>query len=207
MSDFFSNFGIGDLLGTAASLFSGSKDRSAAKNAAYLGSLRGLVDQARAVGISPLAALGFSGYQPTLIGGQSELGSTIKDILARQHEKELNKPSQADSDLKKAQKDLLEAQREEVLSRIERERLAATPARWYPFTAQDIHQQTRAAIPTRYIPVRDNKTGKIYLEANPDVYELPEFLGAGVAIDARLKDVKNAKRRGRHGRNKTWRDR
>lgn len=83
IGDFFGGITGGDLLSLGLSAWSGSKDRSAAKNAAYMGSLRGTVEQARAMGISPIAALGFSGYQPTLIGGQSELGSTLKDIVAK----------------------------------------------------------------------------------------------------------------------------
>lgn len=88
MSDFFSGFGIGDILSLGLSAFQDSKDRSAAKNAAYMGSLTGTVNQARRLGISPIAALGYSGYQPTLIAGQPNLGSGLKDLIDRLQRRE-----------------------------------------------------------------------------------------------------------------------
>lgn len=95
---FLDSFGIGDLLSLGFSAYSDSKDRSAAKNAAYMGSLTGTVNQARRIGISPIAALGYSGYQPTFIGGQSETGSTLRDIIDKvQREQKARKQERVDA--------------------------------------------------------------------------------------------------------------
>lgn len=199
MSDFFDSFGAGDLLSFAGDLFGASKDRKAAKNAAYLGSLRGTVDQARAVGISPIAALGYSGYSPTLIGGQSNLGSALKDVMRARAER---KDSSINRRVQESQINANDALAQKYLSEAALNAQQMTPTKWMSFKASNIHDNIKASIPKRFIPVRDNKRGRVYMEANPDVYELGEALGLTVSGDARLSPRKKAKPSpGRRGRN------
>lgn len=183
---------LGGIAGTIGDLWSDNKNRQLSKDQFEKTTLTYRVNEAKRLGLSPLAVLGTPTASPTVMGGgQSNLGSNLKDTISAAARAAKPKEPKAKSDpldrkIKSQQLRNLEAEELAILSGVAKESQPGTPRPPPDVPGNIVRKFGPNGRPYLYQEFYDQYTGKTVSipveEANMD---MPESVGAAMALKAK----------------------